>query len=200
MTCCLHVLKIRKRLTDNFYGFHNLVLHYSPHTCERKSHRICQANSHKIFQISQNFQNILQHILWRNNHKSHFVVFITSFLHLNKGIWLFWGSFKVIFIKFSQNLIKSHLKICLISQISVHSLWHVCTIYFKSHKIGGNMSSSGTPTDLMKWRFLAVLKSDRIKMIKFLVSICRNNKMLQNTKGGLPQLRQMSLNQSQSST
>ena len=40
-----------------------------------------EANSHKIFQISQNFQTILQHILWRNNHTSHFVEFITSFTH-----------------------------------------------------------------------------------------------------------------------
>ena len=85
-----------------------------------------KGNSHKIFQISQNFQTILQHILWRNKHKSHFVVFVTSFLHLNKGFWLFWGSSKVIFIKISQNFINSPLKICLISQISVHSLWHVC--------------------------------------------------------------------------
>ena len=60
-----------------------------------------EANSHKIFQISQNFQTILQ-ILWRNKHKSHFVVFITSFLHLNKGFWLFWGSSKVFFVKISQ--------------------------------------------------------------------------------------------------
>ena len=32
----------------------------------------------------------------------------------------------MIFVKISQNFIKSHLKICLVSQISVHSLWHVC--------------------------------------------------------------------------
>ena len=32
----------------------------------------------------------------------------------------------MIFIKISHNFIKSPLKICLISQISVHSLWHVC--------------------------------------------------------------------------
>ena len=38
-----------------------------------------EANSHK------NFQTILKHILWRNKHKSHFGVFITRFLHLNKG-------------------------------------------------------------------------------------------------------------------
>ena len=31
----------------------------------------------------------------------------------------------MIFVKISQNFIKSHLKICLISQTLVHSLWHV---------------------------------------------------------------------------
>ena len=58
-----------------------------------------EASSHKIFQTSQNFQTILQRILWRNKHKSHFLMFITNFLHLNKGFWLFWGSSKVIFVK-----------------------------------------------------------------------------------------------------
>ena len=53
-------------------------------------------------------------------------MFITSFLYLNKGFWLFWGSSKLFFVKISQNFIKSPLKICLIAQISVHSLWHVC--------------------------------------------------------------------------
>ena len=31
----------------------------------------------------------------------------------------------MIFVKISQNFIKSHLKFWLISQISVHKLWHV---------------------------------------------------------------------------
>ena len=74
-----------------------------------------EANFHKIFK-SQNFQTILQHILWRNEHKSHFVVFITSFLHINTGFWLLLESSKVIFVKISQNFIKSHIKFCLISQ------------------------------------------------------------------------------------
>ena len=42
-----------------------------------------EASSHKIVQILQSFQTILQHILWRNKHKSHFVVLITRFLHLH---------------------------------------------------------------------------------------------------------------------
>ena len=61
-----------------------------------------EPNSHKIFQISQNSQTILQHILsclWRNEHKSHFIVFITSFLDLNIVFWLFSGSSKVTFVK-----------------------------------------------------------------------------------------------------
>ena len=88
--------------------------------CEIKSHRIWPI--WKPIPISQNFQTILQHMLWRNKHTSYFVVFITNFTHYDKGFWLFWGSLKVIFVKISQNVIKSHLKICLISQISVHSL------------------------------------------------------------------------------
>ena len=39
-----------------------------------------EAISYKIFQISQNFQTILQHILWRNKHKSRFVVFYHKLL------------------------------------------------------------------------------------------------------------------------
>ena len=38
-----------------------------------------------------------------NKHKSHFVVFITSILHLNNGFWLFWWSAKGIFVKISQS-------------------------------------------------------------------------------------------------
>ena len=55
--------------------------------------------SHRIFRPSKIF---IQHILWWNKHKSHFVVFITSFLHLNKGFWLLCGSSKVIFVKISE--------------------------------------------------------------------------------------------------
>ena len=39
----------------------------------------------------------------------------------------------MIFIKISQNFIKSPLKLCLISQISVHSLWLVCHLHFLGH-------------------------------------------------------------------
>ena len=60
-----------------------------------------EANSHKIFQISQNFQTILQHILWRNKHKSHFM-FITSFIHKNKGFWLFWEKFSDFYKKLTE--------------------------------------------------------------------------------------------------
>ena len=51
---------------------------------------------------------------------------VRSLLKLNKGIKIHLGSLKAIFVKVSQNFIKSHLKFYLISQISAHSLWHVC--------------------------------------------------------------------------
>ena len=110
-----------------------------------------EANSQKIFQISQNLQTILQHIWWRNKHKSHCVMFITSFLHLNKGFWLFWGSSKVIFVKMSQNFIESPLKICLISQTSVYSLWHVCNWHNSTMSLNFWMQFPA------KWFFLTAL-------------------------------------------
>ena len=84
-----------------------------------------EAISYKIFKSHRIFRPSYNTFLWRNRHTSHFVVVITNFMHNNKGFWLFRESFKVIFVKISQNFIKSHLNICLISQIAVHSLWHV---------------------------------------------------------------------------
>ena len=71
-----------------------------------------EANSHKIFKI---FRQSYKHILWRNKHKSHYVVFITSSLHLNKSFWLLWRSSKVIFYK---NLTEFY-------QISLKNLTHL---------------------------------------------------------------------------
>ena len=92
--------------------------------CEIKSHRIWliwKAIPIKIFKISQNFQTILQQILWRNKHKSHTVIVFTSFLH-KKVFRPYWGSSKVMFKKITQNFFKSPLKsplqFCLVSQIS----------------------------------------------------------------------------------
>ena len=45
-----------------------------------------EGNSHKKILISQNFQTILQQILWRNKHKSQTVVVFTSFLDEEKGL------------------------------------------------------------------------------------------------------------------
>ena len=62
-----------------------------------------KANAHKIFKSHRIFMTLLQLILWRNKHRSLFIVFVISFLHLNKGFWLLWRSSKVIFVKISQN-------------------------------------------------------------------------------------------------
>ena len=84
-----------------------------------------EGNSHKKIRISQNFQTIIQQILWRNKHKSHTIVVFTSSVHEIKDFRLYLGSSKVMFKKISQNFVKSPLKFCFISQIFVHSLWHV---------------------------------------------------------------------------
>ena len=81
-----------------------------------------EANPHKVLQTSQNFQTILQHILWRNKHKSHFVVFITSFLQLLTIL----EELQSDFCECLSEFYPISLKICLISQILVHSLWHIC--------------------------------------------------------------------------
>ena len=62
---------------------------------------------------------------------------VRSLLKLNKSNKIHLGSLKAIFVKVSQNFIKSHLKFCLISQISAHSLWHVhvCDAYSKAEEM-----------------------------------------------------------------
>ena len=85
-----------------------------------------EGNSHKKFKSHRIFRPFYNTFLWRNKHKSHTVVVFTSFLNENKDFRLYWGNSKVMFKKISQNFVKSPLKFCLISQILVHSLWHVC--------------------------------------------------------------------------
>ena len=46
------------------------------------------------------------------------------------------------FKKISQNFVKSPLKFCLISQILVHNLWHVCMV-FQTGWIGYSISNRG---------------------------------------------------------
>ena len=78
----------------------------------------------------QNLRTILQQISWRNKHKSHTVVVFTSFLHEKMTLDNSGGAPKVMFKKISQKFVKSPLKCCLISQVQVHSLWHVCLFAF----------------------------------------------------------------------
>ena len=119
--CCYY----ERRDMYTFYSIHAIS-----HTV--RSHRIWpirKPNSHKIFKshrfFRQSYNTFYEEI---NIHHTLLCLSETSYMY-NKGFRLFWGSFKVIFVKISQNFIKSHLKICLISKISVHSLWHVCYSY-----------------------------------------------------------------------
>ena len=78
---------------------------------DKISHNLAhlEASSHKIIKSHRIFRPSYTTFYEEINIK-HTVVFITSFLHISKGFWLLWGSFKVIFVKISQNFINSHLK------------------------------------------------------------------------------------------
>ena len=58
----------------------------------------------------------------------------------------------MIFVKISQSFIKSPLKFCFISQISVHSLWHVCNLIELGDLIGFGYDLSDTQDGLKCWR------------------------------------------------
>ena len=106
------------------------------HTCPIS---YCEIKSHRIWPIwkaipikNSNLTEFSDHFKTDFMKKSHTVVVFTSFLHgkKKKDFRLYWGSSKVMFKKISQNFVQSSLKFCLISQILVHSLWHVCTCAF----------------------------------------------------------------------
>ena len=56
---------------------------------------------------------------------NHAVLCQLEVFKVKKGSKIPLGSLKANFVQVSQNFIKSHLKFCQISQIAVHSLWHV---------------------------------------------------------------------------
>ena len=105
-----------------------------------------EGNSYKKVQISQNFQTILQQILWRNKHKSHPVVVFTSFLHEKKKTLDYFGSSKVIVKKIPQNFVKSPLKFCLISQLMA------CMSTLKFYII-----TLGLYVEVKRWNFISAL-------------------------------------------
>ena len=88
---------------DLFLFFNTQVESYMPYLAlwDKISQNLdhLEANNHKIFQIPLNFQTILQRMLWRNKHKSHLVVFITRFLHLNKRLLTILGALQSDFCK-----------------------------------------------------------------------------------------------------
>ena len=84
------------------------------------SHKIFK--SHRIFRPSKNtfYKEILinQPLLCLSQ---------VSYIKI-KAILVILGEFQSFFVKISKNFIKSPLKFWFISQISVHSLWHVCSM------------------------------------------------------------------------
>ena len=86
---------------------------------------LLKADSHKIFKSHRIFRPS-KNTFYKEIIINHTLLCLSQVAYIKiKGLWLFWGSSKVIFVKISQNLIKSPLKVWFISQISVHSLWHV---------------------------------------------------------------------------
>ena len=94
---------------------------------------------------------------------------VRSLLQLNEGNKIHLGSFKAIFVQVSQNFIKSHLKFCLNSQISAHSLWHVCITF--------DIFDGAEPVRLLK-NFPALLKQYTFHPFLFLSVIAEHQQML----------------------
>ena len=87
---------------------------------------LLKVDSHKKFESHRIFISF-KNTFYKEIIINHTLLCLSQVSYIKiKAIWLFWGSSKVIFVKISQNFIKSPLKIWFISQISVHSLWHVC--------------------------------------------------------------------------
>ena len=109
---------------------HNRDVGHTCHTshCEIKSHRILaplEGNSHKKFKSHRIFSPFYNRFYEEIN-INHSLLWLSQASYMKKKDFrLYWGSSKVMFKKISQNFVKSPLKFCLISQILVHSLWHV---------------------------------------------------------------------------
>ena len=110
-----------------------LVFHRKQHTChishcEIKSHRIWsiwKAFPIKNIQFSKIFRPFYNRFYEEININSTLLLFSQASYMKKKDFRLYWESSKVMFQKISQNFVKSPLKSCLVSQILVHSLWHV---------------------------------------------------------------------------
>ena len=81
-----------------------------------------EGNSHKNFKSHRIFRPFYNRFYEEININHTLLWFSQASYMKNKDFRLYWGSFKVIFKKISQNFVKSPLKFCLISQILVHSL------------------------------------------------------------------------------
>ena len=81
------------------------------------------AKSCKVFTNLTKFSDYLTTHFYEEINISvhHTLLFITSFIHWNKGFWLFQGSFSD-FCKNLTEFYQIYLENCLVSQISVHSL------------------------------------------------------------------------------
>ena len=81
-----------------------------------------EGNSHKNFKSHIIFRPFYNRFYEEIN-INHTLLWFSQTYYMKKDL-----SFNVMFKKISQNFVISPLNFCLISQVLVHSLWHVCII------------------------------------------------------------------------
>ena len=84
-----------------------------------------KGNSHKKFRSHRIFRSFYNWFYEEININYILLWFSQASYKKKQYFRPYWGSSKVMFKKISQNFVKSPLKVCLTSQILVHSLWHV---------------------------------------------------------------------------
>ena len=113
--------------------------------CEIKSDKISQnfahleANSHKKFKSHRIFRPSYT-TFYEEMNINHTLLYLSQASYILIKAFNYSGGAPVIFVKISQNFIKSPLKICLISQISVRSLRHVWNTEIRTSLIRANWS------------------------------------------------------------
>ena len=86
--------------SENTHNNNSRQTAYMPYLtlCDKISKNLAhvEANSHKVFtDLTERLDHLTTQFMTKT-HKSRFVVlnFIITFIHLNKGFWLFWGASK----------------------------------------------------------------------------------------------------------
>ena len=95
----------------------------------------------------------------------------------------------MLFVKISQNFIKPHLKICLISQISVPSLWYVCSrLYFlcKDFTFLFKIKTCTCVSNVrITWKTRSIFKKVIVQANRALLSLNKDSRTVKGSKMSL---------------